>query len=521
MNKAIIILFLILLSGFIFRIPYFFHEMQDNDEGCYAGVAAIIMDGGLPYRDAVENKTPGIFYIYQLVFSIFGKYNMLAVHMFTFFWTICTAFILGILAFKLGGKSSALLVSFFYLTFTTVLYPKMIAANSEIFMVLPYSLAVLLLYYALINDKKYLFLIAGFFSGLAPLIKQVGGVEIVVVFIYLVIVIPVLQGKKAFLRSTGCFILYGIGFIVPIGIVALLFYKYGIIKDWIFWNLTYTSRYIGAGSSSQSFLSQVFTQFIPFVLSTAILWVLCFIWIKRIINDLRSQKRNFASHFSLFLILWLFFSIFVTFLGSRMFGHYFIQIIPPLVLIAAILGGNLIDNAVEAVRKKIKAAVITFTIIPGLVFAGIAIPFEATTETWGKIEPDFRPATDYIRNNTDSSDKIFVWGWFTAIYVYSQRIPSTRFVNTHMHTGYKKGNDPDEKNRSDVTWNLIPEAWPMLEHDLKKSLPELIIDTSPGNYHAFRRYPVKDYPILRQIIDNYYRFEKNIAGVDIYRLKKN
>ena len=89
-RKTIGILALILLFGFILRIPYLFHTMQDIDEGCHAAVAAALMDGGLPYLTAVDNKPPGIFYIYLVTFYLFGKYNMTAIHMVTFLWTLAT-----------------------------------------------------------------------------------------------------------------------------------------------------------------------------------------------------------------------------------------------------------------------------------------------------------------------------------------------------------------------------------------------------------------------------------------------
>ncbi|MBN1569533.1 MAG: hypothetical protein JXA73_16940 [Acidobacteria bacterium] len=97
------IIALILLFGFFLRIPYFFHTMQDIDEGSHAAIATALLNGGLPYIDAVDNKPPGIFYVYLVTFFLFGKYNMAAVHMVTFLWTIATAAILGILAKKLEG----------------------------------------------------------------------------------------------------------------------------------------------------------------------------------------------------------------------------------------------------------------------------------------------------------------------------------------------------------------------------------------------------------------------------------
>jgi hypothetical protein len=310
-----------------------------------------------------------------------------------------------------------------------------------------------------------------------------------------------------------------VGFSLPVAAVTFVFHKQGILGDWIFWNIVYPNRYISSGSSAQNFLSQIIAEFLPFVMATLILWVLSCLWIKRILGDLGSARNGYSARFSIFILLWFVCSAGVTFIGSRMFGHYFIQMLPALSLMAALYAGKYLNVSGEARAKIWRYAILTLTILPGIVFTGMAISFEAATDTWGEIRPDFRPAAAYIKEHTKPSDKIFVWGWFTPIYVYSGRTPATRFVNTHMHTGYKKGNAPNETDRADITWQAIPEAWPMLEKDLQRNTPELIVDTSPGNYHDFGRYPIRDYPILREFIDARCHLETTIAGVAIYRCR--
>lgn len=511
------IIALILLFGFFLRIPYFLHTMQDIDEGSHAAVASALLNGGLPYVDGVNNKPPGIFYVYLVIFFLFGEYNMIAVHMVTFLWTIATAVILSTLANKLGGEKAALFALLFYLTFTAALYPKMIAANSEIFMALPYSLAALLLWHACSGEKGYLYFVAGFVSGTAVLFKQVGGAVAGAVLLYLLAVIPLWNGKKRILPGIAASVSYGIGFILPLAIVMILFHRIGVLGDWIFWNIVYPSRYIEAGSATLNFLSQAGIEFVPFVLSTIILWVLASLWMKGIIAGRHISGSSSVSLYPVFIILWLAVSTVVTLLGKRMYGHYFIQILPPLTLMAALIAGRFYMEPRESRRKAWIYATLALTIIPGFSFTGMAVAFEAATDTWGELRPDFRPAAEYIKKHTNPQDKIFVWGWFTPIYVYSERAPSTRFVFTTMHTGYRKGNDSDEKDRADIAWLAVPEAWPMLEADLNEDPPELIVDTSPGNYHDFGRYPLKDYPILRRFVDKNCRLETSIAGTDIYR----
>ncbi len=508
---------LIILFGLLLRTPYLLHRMQDIDEGSHAAVAAILMDGGLPYRDAVNNKPPGVWYVYLATFLLFGKYNMFAVHAVAFFWTLGTALVLALLAKKLSGRAAALFALLFYLTFTAALYPKMIAANTEIFMALPYSAAVLLLWYAVERQRWHLLMLSGCCSGLAFLFKQVGGVEAAAVLVFILCIPALSEGRGRIAAALRASALYGTGFLLPAGAVAAVFCRLDILDDWVFWNVAYPGRYIRTGFSSLSFSSQILAEFVPFVLSTVILWVLAGVWTRRVFSGLRSRGRAFAPHFSLFLVLWLAASALVTFAGNRMYGHYFIQILPPLSLVAALLAGDWVREKQGARRRAWIAAILFLTLVPGAVFTGMALPYEAVTETWGELKPDFRPATDYIRAHTDPGDRIFVWGWFTPFYVYSERTPATRFVFTTMLTGYRPGDGPGEKDRADITWQLVPESWAMLEEDLRRHRPELIVDTSPGDYHYFGRYPVGDFPVLSAYIGANCRLETRIAGAAIYR----
>ena len=43
-----------------------------RDHGIYATVAAVMLDGGMPYRDAWDFKPPGIYYVYAAVRAVLG-----------------------------------------------------------------------------------------------------------------------------------------------------------------------------------------------------------------------------------------------------------------------------------------------------------------------------------------------------------------------------------------------------------------------------------------------------------------
>ena len=514
------ILVLVIIFGFLLRTPYFVHTLQDIDESVYAANAVTLMDGGRPYIDAMaDNKPPGIFYIYYAIFLVFGKYNMLAVHLTTFLCTLATALTLGALARRMNGNIAALLTIAFYLTFTAALYPKMLAANTEIFMALPYALAVFLLYRAEETGIGYWYFFSGIVAGLVPLINQVGGIEIAAVLLYFLLMslAPSTHGKG----NRSCYLKFGtifaVGFILPIAITGFLFYRHDTLQDAVFWTILYPLNYINQSSANLNFLSQLLIEFAPFVLSMPLVWITCILWTKNAVVNYKAA----ASSFSIFLTIWLITSIVATLVGKRMYGHYFIQILPPLCVTSALGASRFFTVKSDRFNKYWRIAIVTLTILPGIVFTSMALSFEAATDTWGELNPDFLPATEYIKMHTDPMDRIFVWGWFPPVYVYSERSPATRFVNTTMFVQYRQGNDPNEADRSDITWATVPAAWSMLKTDLERNHPKLIIDTSPGDYHDFGRYPLRDYSILREYVDANCHLENSIVGMDIYRCEND
>jgi hypothetical protein len=516
-----LVVFIVLWGGLL-RIPYCFHTLQDIDESSHAANAATMLDGGRIYVDAAaDNKPPGVFAVYYLVFLLCGKYNMFAVHIATFLCVLATALVLSLLAYKISGVAAALLTLLFYVTFTVALYPGMLAANTEIFMVLPYSLAALLLWLAVTGEKcrLWLYILSGIAAGTAPLFKQVGGVELVAVLLYLLL-LPLFSGKRslAFLKSCAVFCA---GFAIPVAVVCLVFYREGVLQDAVLWTITYPNRYIGQGTDHLNFLTQLLENFVPFVLSMPLIWIFCILWIKR--STVATESREYLEmrrcSFHIFLILWLAASVAATLVGKRMFGHYFIQVLPPLCLTSA-LGAVRYFSGDGTRSRRWRTFTIGFTVFLGVLFTGMSIYFEAATDTWGGMKPDFRPATEYIKANTHPDDRIFVWGWFPQVYVYAERTPATRFAGTAALTGYMHGTAPDESTgmeRDNDEKAAIPEAWPMLMADMERNRPVFVIDTARGDYKSFGRYPLKNFPRLRTYVNGNCHREIVLAEMDIYR----
>jgi hypothetical protein len=76
----------------LLHAPSFTRPLLDSDEAVYASIAALVQDGGRLYSEGgVDNKFPGIYWTYAAVFTIFGHYAMLAVHVLDSGWASAVA----------------------------------------------------------------------------------------------------------------------------------------------------------------------------------------------------------------------------------------------------------------------------------------------------------------------------------------------------------------------------------------------------------------------------------------------
>src|SRR5207248_157146 len=128
------------------HIPEFLHRLLDGDEAIY-GTIAVLMNagGGLYGAGGVDNKPPGIFWVYSLTFRIFGDYQMTAVHAAGFLAMAATCFLLFVITRDLAGRRAGLLAALFYGILTAAGNPRLLASNTEIFMMLPLTASVLLM----------------------------------------------------------------------------------------------------------------------------------------------------------------------------------------------------------------------------------------------------------------------------------------------------------------------------------------------------------------------------------------
>ncbi|MCA1691000.1 MAG: hypothetical protein LC733_01940 [Actinobacteria bacterium] len=199
------------------------------------------------------------------------------------------------------------------------------------------------------------------------------------------------------------------------------------------------------------------------------------------------------------LWLWLAGGAVAVLAGFRFFGHYYLQLVPPLALIAAC--------GLPATRRAWRWAAAGGVLVPVL---GMWL-FSFFPPNARGIIP-YRDVADRTRALTVSSDRIFVWGEYPEIYWAANREPATRFIHTGFLTGNSGGRDANLVRPSDG----LPGGWRLLAADLAANPPDLIVDTSRASIRKSDRHPLEETFLWEDVVRDYQLVEV-VDGVRLYR----
>jgi 4-amino-4-deoxy-L-arabinose transferase-like glycosyltransferase len=471
---------LIGLAVLVAHLPSFVHTLLDGDEAIYGSIATLMNLGDPLYGSGgVDNKPPGIFWVYAATFRAFGSYQMTAVHAVGFAAMAVTCLLIFLIARALAGRRAGLLAALFYGLLTAAGNPRLLAANTEIFMMLPLVASVLLTLRRQWFWSGVLLVAAGAFRQSAAIDLLLSGFAIYW-----------LEPKTARLRAVG--LLAG-GLIAGLATGAAAVAATGSLSG--FWRWTVGSLYGYASNNWAPGLvwSRAQDSLVPFVFYMAVFWIAALAFALRW-RSLDARAR--------LMVVWLVIAMAGSLAGGHLSWHYFIQAMGPLAVLAAL--------TFDYVHFRRLAA--------GAAAVGILIPAAAWWSFDLRADPltyDSTPAPQhvavaaYIHDHTSASDRVFVWGVWPALYVESDRVMASRFPG--FLRGFARGSGLPPDN-----WDTSPDVWPLLQADLTAHPPALIADTSPANWSSFDGYPMSAYPVLADFVATYYHVVAKVDGVVIY-----
>ncbi|MFA6518043.1 MAG: hypothetical protein WCV93_00110 [Candidatus Shapirobacteria bacterium] len=423
--------FLVALFLFLFlRIPSLFEPYWYLDENIYLAIGQGINRGLFLYSQLFDHKPPSLYYLSGFFTSLFQA------KLFLFVWMGATTLFFYRLAQKLLSPKSAKISTLLFIILTSIPLLEGNIFNAEIINLLPIVLGFLLYF------QKKSIIISALLFGFAFTLKTPSVFDFIL-FLFLI-------KPKVIPRAL-------LGFSIPISL-------------WLV--------YFALNHQLLSFISSAFLSNYNYISS----WSSHFFLSQAIIGLFVVFLFRYHRHSS-FLLLWFFISLLASTISSRPYPHYLIQVVPAFCLV---LGSPKLSNLIFVFLSYLIIILpINFYRYPTLNYY-LSFYRSDFTSYFDQNIPSISQASNFISENSNLNDLLYVWGNYPQIYFLSNRLPATKYITT-FHV--------DQFN-----------DYQYLINRLKINQPKFIVVAKA----------TEPFPEFNQFINRYYYLEKNIGPLLIY-----
>lgn len=448
------------------HLPGLLVHLFNSDEASLATMAMVIDRGGRLYHDTADRKPPVVPYVYAAVAGITDSRDLRPVRAVGAVALALTAALLaGEAERRYRSRRAAWGCALLFLLGSVAFFPADTqAAGFELFMLLPMTASV-------VAAGRGRAVQAGLWLALACLCKQTA------VTTALPVAWLLYQGG-GWRRPVRAAVAGG----SLIGATALAFGP----SQFLLWTVSGNGGYLALRGSVGATIGR----------AMGMTWAFIGINLALVLLAAGAARCRTATPDQW---LWLAAAAFGVLVGLRFFGHYYLQVLPPL----ALLGAGVLPAIAPAARRLAMG----FTAVSAAVMCAVAF-----------LPADERGLLPYgavaaqVRRLSAPDDTVFVWGEFPEIYWASGREPATRFIHNGFLTGHTGGRPAGTGQASDG----LPGGWALLEHDLRVHPAALIVDTTGADIRGSQYYPL-DRTELWLLVRRDYALVDTLQGVRFYR----
>jgi 4-amino-4-deoxy-L-arabinose transferase-like glycosyltransferase len=415
---------LVFLISFSIRLPLLSIPFE-RDEGEYSYIAWRMGYHEIPYRDWFDQKPPGVFWAYRIALML-PMDAIRSVHLVGALFAAGTALALFFLARRWLPDFWAAFAGIMFGVVCAQPSLQGIAANTELFMLLPLTLSLIPFVAAADADRPRipLMLLCGALTGVAAAFKQVAAVN----WLFLALAWPLVvkDGRKG--RTTVLFAACSLaGAAIPWVILTLYFAARGAFADFLdnvlFHNLEYAGRL--SWNDRWGLLLSALQSLAP---SQVVIW---FFSLAGIISIFGAGRAKWG----IVCLLWALTSMAGVAAGGYFFGHYFLQLLPWLCLMAAI-GAAAVANILTVRRiplwlgrSAILAAALAMPLVTLAPFLFKYSPEEAVTKIYPENRFALMPALGRrLAEITAPDERVFIFGAEPELLFYARRASATRYI---------------------------------------------------------------------------------------------
>ncbi len=461
-------IFLFFILGFIGILRFRLLEIPlERDEGEYAYMGQLLLDGIPPYKLAYNMKLPGVYFIYSMVLFLFGQ-TIKSIHIGFLIASILNCFLIFTILKKFFTTSLAIFTSLSFGVYATSPYILGFAFHATHLMLFFFLIGnFFLLSYHESSSRIQLF-IAGVFLGISFLMKQ----QAIFLLLFAGVFLIFIHRKK----STGVLIrdesILIIATLIPFLLTCFYLWKVGVFKEFWFWTFSYASKYVAITSIQEGWKN---LQTTVTILSQGykIYWITAGLGVFSLpLIKMESNKKFYL--YSLLL-----FSFLTTAPGFYFREHYFVPFLPSLI----IFSGLFFIFAISFLEKKISWKIITvlflflvFFLIRNGVNQFKSYYFKDSPEKISRVVYGANPfnevlqLSEYIKKHSLENDSIFVLGSEPQTYFYTNRKSASGFI--YMYPLMEEHPYAEELQIQ-------------LLKDLKEKKPKMILFVNPKLNHSW------------------------------------
>jgi hypothetical protein len=294
------------------------------------------------------------------------------------------------------------------------------------------------------------------------------------------------------------------GCALPLAATAAYCAATGRLDELLHWTLLHNLGYVSQPIALGEALGRATRGLLPWLVVTVPLWAA---WLVLARRSRRRYRRALVVALTALAAPALV-------LGSRFYGHYFVQLLLPLALGAAPVAAWLARRPLSGVARTAGAflglALAGFTLANAWLIHGRTDAIEGTRPLFAAVGRWLKADACY------PSSTLFVWGLAPQLYVEADRPPASRFVlPQETISGYLPGRPPTQAGSPDTP--LSRSHWELLMGDLEKRHATYVLDTSPSGFHRWDRYPLSRYPRLADYVRERFELAAVVEGVAVYR----
>jgi dolichyl-phosphate-mannose-protein mannosyltransferase len=468
-SRGPLLVLIFVVVAFAVHVPMLSARAWNSDEAYAATQAQTLNRGGRLYVDTVDRKPPAVPYLYAATFALTGSDDLVPVRILAIFADVITALLLaGEARRRLDRDRAGLIAGLLFLGASAAFYATDFqAANFETFM-LPTMVA------GFVLAARSRPIASGVAIGVSTLTKQTAAATL----------LPAgwliwHAARRRRWRGAG---LLAAGFLAPIMLAVALFGAH----DFFRWVFTGDTGYLDTGGALGYSVHLGLRQTLWFVLANLAVVALAVV-----------SLRRFRANLDLWL--WTAVGVVAVASGFRFFGHYYLQVVPPLALLAT-------GPIVNASKR-------TFAVIA----IAVAVPVgffvhKALTSHPSRTEVIARDLSAYVRRTVPQNARLLIWGHLPEVYWQADRPPATRFATTGFLTGQSGGRPPSLTGMQ----YAAPGAWTDFEADLRAHPPALVFDLAPADVRNARYESQARFPRFGRYLRAHYREVTRVDGVVAY-----